>query len=91
MATSPLVSILSFLAALGVFHKQPMKLFYDNQAAIQIAKNHVFHEHTNHIEIDCHFVCERLEAGILEFPHVGANHQPPSIFTKRLGRSSFSI
>ena len=40
--TSELIGIKSFLAAMGVFHTTPLKLFCDNQAALHIAKNLVF-------------------------------------------------
>jgi len=52
-ATSELIWMKSFLAAMGVFMDSPMKLFCDNQAAIHIVKNPVFHERTKDIEIDC--------------------------------------
>lgn len=63
MTTCELTWLKSFLASLGVFHAQPMRLFCDNQAALHIASNPVFHERTKHIEVDCHYVREQLLAG----------------------------
>ena len=89
--TSELIWIKSFLAAMGVYHTSPMTLFCDNQAALHISKNPVFHERTKHIEMDCHFVRDRLLSGDLTIGYVPPKYQVADILTKALSKSQFHV
>ena len=60
----------------------PMPIHCDNQEAIFIAGNLAFHERTKRIEIDCHFIHDKVLMGVISTPHVSSSDQLADIFTK---------
>jgi hypothetical protein len=48
---------------LGLSEKNPIILYCDNKTAINIANNPVQHDRTKHVEIDRHFIKEKLDSG----------------------------
>ncbi|KAL6203666.1 hypothetical protein ACLB2K_027366 [Fragaria x ananassa] len=60
----------SLLKSLSFKQKWSMPLHCDNTAAVDIAHNLVQHDQTKHVDIDRHFIKEKLDARIILFPFV---------------------
>ncbi|XP_019168541.1 PREDICTED: uncharacterized protein LOC109164467 [Ipomoea nil] len=65
MTTCELQWLNSLLQDMQVTTTEPIIIFCDSKSAMAIAENHVFHERTKHIEIDCHVVRERIVQGLI--------------------------
>ncbi|GKD13366.1 ribonuclease H-like domain-containing protein, partial [Tanacetum coccineum] len=73
-------------------------VYCDNVCAVYMSINPVQHQRTKHIEIDIHFVRDKVATGHIRVLHVPSRYQYTDIFTKGLPyplfadfRSSLSV
>ena len=66
-----------------------MRLYCDNKSSISIAHNPVQHDQTKHIEVDRHFIKEKLEIGLICTPYVSTHGQLADVLTKGLSGPVF--
>lgn len=65
----------------------PIELYCDSKTVLQIEANPVYHERTNHSEIDYHFKREKIQQGMIRTFHIGSNEQLADVLKKGLPRS----
>jgi len=70
-------------------HKTTL-VYCDNISAVYMSSNPVQHQRTKHVEIDLHFVRERVALGDVRVLHVPTTSQFADIFTKGLPTSVFT-
>ncbi|KAK1414103.1 hypothetical protein QVD17_29844 [Tagetes erecta] len=81
--------IRKLLKEIGYPPTQTSKIMCDNKAAIQISENPVQHDRTKHVEVDRHFIKEKLENGIIELPFIRSEDQLADILTKAVNGKVF--
>ena len=64
-------------------------VYCDNISAVYMSSNPVQHRRTKHIEIDIHFVREKVSLGEVRVLHVPSSHQFADIMTKGLSSPLF--
>ncbi|XP_020271922.1 uncharacterized protein LOC109847086 [Asparagus officinalis] len=77
------------LVELGIVLRHPVTLFGDNISATYITANLVLHDRSKHINVDYHFVRERVAHGDLVVRYVPTQLQLADIFTKGLSSQRF--
>ena len=71
------------LRKLRATHTVP-DLYCDNKSTICVAKNSVLHTRMKHVDTDCLFVRDEVQAGTMTVQYVPTEEQPADILTKPL-------
>jgi hypothetical protein len=68
---------------------KPNVLKCDNQSSIKLAHNPIYHARTKHIEIQHHFVREKIQSKEIDLIYCNTTDNVADIFTKPLGKMNF--
>ena len=79
------------LEELKIEYEAPIQLYCDNQSTISIAHNPIHHDRTKHVEVDRHFIKEKIDGGIISIRDVHTDHQLADILTKGLSDQVFNF
>ena len=77
------------LAELKGKEEGAVKINIDNQSAVQLSKNPVFHDRSKHIDTRFHFIRECIEEGRVCVASIGTTEQLADIMMKALARERF--
>ena len=69
--------------------ESPVRVLCDSQAALSIIKNPIHHDRTKHVELDRHFISEKVSNKKFEMEYVPSKLQIADILTKALPRDDF--
>jgi hypothetical protein len=79
----------SLLGELGCLLPSATVIFCDNVSTVYMGGNPVHHKRTKHIELDIHFVREKVAIGEVRVLHVPSSRQFTDVFTKGLPSTLF--
>ena len=82
--TCELIWLKGLLLDLGFSGSTPMSLMCDNQAAMHIVANPVFHERTKHIEVNCHYIRAQVQSQVIQTIYTRSHDQLADVFIKAL-------
>ena len=73
----------------GIPISVPIFLLIDNQSAIALTENPIFHACSKHIEVCHHWVHEKIEDSTIKLDYIPMANQIADIFTKPLNSEKF--
>jgi hypothetical protein len=89
--TTELFWIRMLLKEIQVYLAAPPVLWCDNISALALASNPVFHARTKHIEVDYHFVREKVLNRDILLKFISTQDQVADLFTKGLSSAQFLL
>ncbi|GJW37580.1 retrovirus-related pol polyprotein from transposon TNT 1-94 [Tanacetum coccineum] len=89
-ACKELLWLKRFLQELG-FKQQRYAVLCDNQSAIHLAKNSMFHKRTKHIDIRYHWIRNAIEDSMFELNKIHTDDNASDMLTKAVTREKLKF
>ncbi|XP_068993260.1 uncharacterized protein [Neodiprion pinetum] len=87
-ATKEALYLKGLLVSLGIQEdSEIVTILNDNQSAISMIKNNVYHQRTKHIDVRHHFVRNEYACGVIDVKYLSTERMPADMFTKGLSGS----
>ena len=90
-ATKEAIWLRGLLKEVGHDTKEPVTIYSDNQGCISLAKNPVYHAKSKHIDIQHHFVREKVSNGAVNILYQGTEQMVADSLTKGVQREKFEF
>ena len=84
--TKEAIWLRQLLADMGYVQEGATTIICDNQGCIQLAKNPMHHSRTKHIDIQYHFIREKLEMEEICLSYCPTEHMIADVLTKALAK-----
>ena len=72
-------------------NQKTIQVFYDNQSAIHLVKNQMYHEKTKHIDVKLQFIIDELGKGTVIVSKIHTSVNPADALTKILSTAKFEF
>lgn len=71
-------------------HNSLTTLHYDTISVLYFAKNPIYHEHTKHTDLDCHFIREEIKRKEIQLDYANKYDQVVDFLTKAVTKKELS-
>jgi hypothetical protein len=88
-AVKEAIYIKQLLSELGHYNQNKFPIYTDNNGALLLAQNPIFHERTKHIAVKYHYIRHQIDNGIIDIIWVPSEKQKADGLTKPLDKNKF--
>lgn len=88
-ASREAIYIIALLKELGFYIQDKFPIYTDNNGALQLGYNPIFHERTKHIAVKYHYIRNLILEGTIDLIYIPTKEQKADGLTKTLDKVKF--